>query len=56
LQPPRRGVPDRIGGEARSVLSAPTGVVDPQTRWRLAPCTDFAASQALVAVRPPAIP
>jgi hypothetical protein len=50
------GAAEAIGGDARTLLSAPTAVVDPQTRRPIALFTDFAASQALVAVRPPTVP
>jgi hypothetical protein len=50
------GPAEAIGGDARTVLSAPTAVVDPQTRRPIAVFTDFAASQALAAVRPPTVP
>jgi hypothetical protein len=47
---------EAIGGDARTLLSAPTAVVDPLTRRPIALFTDFAASEALVAVRPPTVP
>lgn len=51
------GAPEAIGGDAVQVVTAPTAVVDPQTRRPLALFTDFAtASRALVSVRPPATP
>jgi len=50
------GPAEAIGGVARTVLSAPTAVVDPQTHRPIAVFTDFAASQVLVAVRPPTVP
>jgi hypothetical protein len=48
--------PEAIGGDAREVLAAPTAVIDPQTRRPIALFTDFATTQALVAVRPPVTP
>lgn len=46
------GAAEAIGGDARTLLSAPTAVIDPRTRRPIALFTDFAASHALVAVRP----
>jgi hypothetical protein len=50
------GAPEAIGGDTRTVLSQPTAAIDPQTRRPLALFTDFAATQALVSVRPPTMP
>jgi hypothetical protein len=50
------GAPEAISGDTRTVLSPPTAVIDPQTRRPIALFTDFAASQPLVAVRPPTVP
>jgi hypothetical protein len=43
-------------GDARTVLTPPTAVVDPQTRRPIALFTDFAASGPFVSVRPPTVP
>jgi hypothetical protein len=53
---PTFGAPEAIGGDARNVLSPPAAVVDPLTRRPIALFTDFATSQALIAVRPPTVP
>jgi hypothetical protein len=50
------GAPEAIGGDTRTVLSQPTAAIDPQTQRPLALFTDFAATQALVSVRPPTMP
>src|SRR3954447_14177546 len=50
------GGPEAIGGAARTVLSAPTAAIDPQTRRPIALFTDFAASRPFVSVRPPTVP
>src|SRR3954447_10776296 len=50
------GAPEAISGDARTVLSAPTAAIDPQTRRPIALFTDFAASQPLASVRPPTTP
>jgi hypothetical protein len=50
------GAPEAISGPARTVLSAPTAVIDPQTRGPIALFTDVTASQALVSTRPPTVP
>jgi hypothetical protein len=50
------GAPEAIGGATRSVLTAPTAALDPQTRRPIALFTDFTAAQPLVSVRPPTVP
>jgi hypothetical protein len=50
------GGSEAIGGDTRTVLSAPTAAIDPQTRRPIALFTDFTASQPLMSVRPPTVP